>query len=146
MGLIQYHGKAIRLNGLTDGLVVPTGKFKEVGRDLRPPSFAATALSPKSDAARIGRRHEENISNPLNSIRGAFTIDAYIIPDYGGVIVEKPGQFKLSYGNPFSAGPMVFDVISDDRTYRVETSYNVPVVTQSNSGYSHPIVSISHKA
>jgi len=134
MGLIRYHGKAVRLNGLTDGLVVPTGKFRESGIDLRHPAFAATAKSPKSDAPRIGRLHEPSISNPLNTIRGAFTIDACIIPDYGGVVLEKPGQFKLTYGNPFSSGPMVFDVTTDERTYRLETTYNVPVATQSNSG------------
>tara|TARA_Y100000361_G_scaffold154332_1_gene179709 strand:- start:2809 stop:9306 length:6498 start_codon:yes stop_codon:yes gene_type:complete len=134
MGLIRYHGKAVRLNGLTDGLVVPTGKFRESGLDLRHPAFAATAKSPKSDAPRIGRLHEPLISNPLNTIRGAFTIDACIIPDYGGVVLEKPGQFKLTYGNPFSSGPMIFDVTTDERTYRLETTYNVPVATQSNSG------------
>ena len=134
MGIIRYHGKAVRLNGLTDGLVVPTGKFKESGKDLRHPEFAATAKTPKSDAAKIGRKHEEQISNPLNSIRGAFTIDACIVPDYGGVVLEKPGQFKLTYGNPFSNGPLVFDVTTDQRTYRIETSYNVPVVTSNHSG------------
>jgi hypothetical protein len=134
MGLIRYHGRAVRLNGLTDGLVVPTGKFRESGIDLRHPSFAASSKSPKSDAPRIGRLHEPLISNPLNSIRGSFTIDACIIPDYGGVVLEKPGQFKLTYGKPFSAGPMIFDVTTDERTYRLETTYNVPIVTQSNSG------------
>ena len=134
MGIIRYHGKAVRLNGLTDGLVVPTGKFKESGKDLRHPEFSATAKAPKSDASKIGRRHEEQISNPLNSIRGAFTIDACIIPDYGGVVLEKPGQFKLSYGNPFSAGPLVFDVTTDERTYRIETAYNAPLVTSNHSG------------
>ena len=134
MGLIRYHGKAVRLNGLTDGLVVPTGKFKEAGRDLRHPEFSSTAKAPKSDASKIGRRHEEQISNPLNSIRGAFTIDAFIIPDYGGVILEKPGQFKLAYGNPFSSGKLVFDVTTDDRPYRLESTFNVPLVTNNHSG------------
>ena len=134
MGLIKYHGKAVRLNGLTDGLVVPTGKFKEAGRDLRHPEFAAAAKSPKSDASKIGRRHEEQISNPLNSIRGAFTVDAFIIPDYGGVVLEKPGQFKLTYGNPFKEGTLVFDVTTDDRPYRLESAFNVPVHTSNHSG------------
>ena len=134
MGLIRYHGRAVRLNGLTDGLVVPSGRFKESGRDLRHPAFTTTPKTPKSDAAKVGRRHEEAISNPLNSIRGAFTIDAYIIPDYGGVVLDKPGQFKLTYGNPFSAGPIVFDVTTDTRTYRLESTFNAPAITQNNSG------------
>ena len=134
MGIIRYHGRALRLNGLTDGLIVPTGKFKESGKDIRHPLFESTAKNPKSNATKIGRLHEEQMSNPLNSFRTEFTIDAFIIPDYGGVVIDKPGQFKLSYGKPFTNGPLVFDVISDKQTYRIETSYNIPVSIESNSG------------
>ena len=134
MGIIRYHGRALRLNGLTDGLIVPTGKFKESGKDIRHPLFESTAKNPKSNATKIGRMHEEQMSNPLNSFRTEFTVDAFIIPDYGGVILDKPGQFKLSYGKPFTNGPLVFDVISDKQTYRIETSYNIPVSIESNSG------------
>lgn len=117
MGIIRYHGRALRLNGLTDGLVVPTGKFKESGKDIRHPLFESTAKNPKSNATKIGRLHEEQMSNPLNSFRTEFTIDAFIIPDYGGVILDKPGQFKLSYGKPFTNGPLVFDVISESHPF-----------------------------
>ena len=104
MGLTRFHGKALRLNGLTDGLVVPTGKYRESGVDLRESAFAATVKMTKSHATKVGRKHIESLSNPLNALRGAFTIDAYIIPDYGGVIIEKPGSFRLKYGEPFSTG------------------------------------------
>ena len=134
MGVVRFYGKALRLNGFTDGLVVPTGKYRETGFDLRPNEFAATIKSTKSHATKTGRMHIESISNPLNAIRGSFTIDAYIVPDYGGVIVEKPGSFKLKYGEPFSNGKLLFEVHTADRPYTLSTSFNAPVHTVSNSG------------
>ena len=110
MGIVKFHGKALRLNGFTDGLVVPTGKFRESGIDLRDTAFSGSVKATKSHATKIGRMHIESKSNPLNVLRGAFTIDAFIIPDYGGIIIDKPGAFRLSYGNPFSTGKIVFDV------------------------------------
>ena len=134
MGIVRFHGKALRLNGLTDGLVVPTGKFREAGFDLRPKEFSASIKSTKSHATKTGRMHIESPSNPLNAIRGAFTIDAYVIPDYGGVIVEKPGSFRLKYGEPFSNGKMIFEVHTADRPYTLSTAFDVSVKTSSNSG------------
>ena len=134
MGIVKFHGKALRLNGYTDGLVVPTGKFRESGVDLRDTAFSASIKSTKSNATKIGRMHIESKSNPLNVLRGAFTIDAFIIPDYGGVIIEKPGAFRLSYGNPFSEGKVVFDLYAEERIFSISTSFNAPVKTQSNSG------------
>jgi len=134
MGIVRLHGKALRFNGLTDGLVVPTGKFRESGVDLRPNEFAGTVNATKSHATKIGRMHQDSMSNPLNSLRGAFTIDAYIVPDYGGVIVHKDNAFTLKYGNPFSEGKIVFEVHTEDRPYSLTTSFNAPVNMSSNSG------------
>tara|TARA_R110002020_G_scaffold79096_5_gene198465 strand:+ start:393 stop:7007 length:6615 start_codon:yes stop_codon:yes gene_type:complete len=134
MGIVKFHGKALRLNGFTDGLVVPTGKFRESGIDLRDTAFSGSVKATKSHATKIGRMHIESKSNPLNVLRGAFTIDAYIIPDYGGIIIDKPGAFRLSYGNPFSTGKIVFDVYAEERIYSVSSSFDAPVKTQSNSG------------
>ena len=134
MGIVKYHGKALRLNGFTDGLVVPTGKFREAGFDLRPNEFSATIKSTKSHATKTGRMHIESISNPLNNLRGLFTIDAYIVPDYGGVVVEKPGSFRLKYGEAFSTGKLVFEVYTSERPVTLSTAFDVPVYTSSNSG------------
>lgn len=84
MGLVRFYGSALRFNGLTDGLVVPTGKYREAGIDLRSKEFSATVKSTKSHSTKMGLKHIASPSNPLNALRGAFTIDAYIIPDYGG--------------------------------------------------------------
>ena len=134
MGVVRFHGKALRLNGFTDGLVVPTGKYREAGFDLRPAEFAGTVKSTKSHATKTGRMHLESPSNPLNALQGAFTIDAYIIPDYGGVVVEKPGSFKLSCGNPFSSGKLLFQVQTANTPSTLSTAFDAPVMTSNNSG------------
>jgi len=134
MGLIRFYGSALRFNGLTDGLVVPTGKYREAGIDLRSKEFSATVKSTKSHSTKMGLKHIASPSNPLNALRGAFTIDAYIIPDYGGVIIEKPGSFKLKYGNPFSTGNLIFEVYTNKGGVAVATVFDVPSHTQSNSG------------
>lgn len=126
MGLTRFYGSALRLNGLTDGLVVPTGKYRESGIDLRSKEFSGTVKSTKSHSTKMGLKHITSLSNPLNVLRGAFTIDAYVIPDYGGVIIEKPGSFKLKYGNPFSTGNLIFEVYTNKGGIAVATSFNVP--------------------
>ena len=134
MGVVRFHGKALRLNGFTDGLVVPTGKYREAGVNLRPAEFAGTIKSTKSHATKTGRKHFASLSNPLNSLQGAFTIDAYVIPDYGGVVVEKPGSFKLICGNPFSNGKLIFQVQTANSPSTLSSAFDVPVKTSNNSG------------
>ena len=132
MGIVKFHSKAIRLNGLTDGLVVPTGKFKEAGVDLRATEFASTVKATKSHATKIGRKHMDSMSNSLNALRGAFTIDAYIIPDYGGVIIEKPGSFKLRYGDPFSTGEISFEIHTNTGAYLIAAPFDAPLKMENN--------------
>ena len=134
MGIVRFHGKALRFNGYTDGLVVPTGKYRESGIDLRANEFSGSVKATKSHATKIGRMHRESKSHPLNALRGSFTIDAYIVPDYGGVILHKPDAFTLKYGNPHSEGKIIFEVHTEDRPYSLSTSFTAPVLTNSHSG------------
>ena len=133
MGVHRFYGKAIRLNGFTDGLVVPTGMHKERGVKLNRPQYTINTSTDYSSATKTGRMHIPNETNPLNALRGSFTIDAYVIPDYGGTVLSKDGQFTLKVGTPFghrqasqtSAGPISFTVISGGNSYTVETSFNI---------------------
>tara|TARA_R110000765_G_scaffold5669_5_gene17876 strand:- start:9130 stop:11667 length:2538 start_codon:yes stop_codon:yes gene_type:complete len=132
MGLHLMSSRAIRFNGITDGIVVPTGQFRESGVDLLGPAYDATSPSPtattrKSDATKIGRLHYPNQANALNAIFSEFTIDAYVVPDKGGVVVEKPGCFILKVGEPFSTGEIVFGVETIDGFFTAQTAYNVGV-------------------
>ena len=83
MGLHKITSKAIRFNGFTDGIVVPTGQFKETGVNLLRPQYAGTTATTKSHATKIGRMHIPTESNSLNRILGPFTINAFVVPNYG---------------------------------------------------------------
>ncbi len=140
MGVHRFYGKAIRLNGFTDGLVVPTGLHKERGVVLNRPQYTLNTTTEHSNATKTGRLHIPNETNPLNALRGSFTLDAYVIPDYGGTVLSKDGQFSLKVGTPFghtqaggtSAGPISFTVISGGNSYTVETSFNIDTYMPAN--------------
>jgi len=90
MPLHSSYSKAVRLNGYTDGMVVPTGAHRESGIDLfrsaHPEKVGGANLvsSYESDEPKIGRLHIPNEGNPLNNMIGPFTLEAFIIPDMGG--------------------------------------------------------------
>ena len=134
MGVHRYYGKAVRFNGYSDGLTVPTGLYRERGVKLRRPATTEPSNTEYSNATRTGRLHIPNETNPLNAVRGAFTIDAYIIPDLGGVVVHKEGSYKLEVGSPFGvpkmggptqAGTIKFTIYTSGKTHTIETNFDI---------------------
>lgn len=134
MGLHKIKSQAIRFNGFTDGIVVPTGQFKESGINLLRPSYAGGAASVKSHATKIGRIHRPIESNPLNNILGAFTINAYVVPNYGGTVVVKPNCFELKVGDPFKAAPIQFSIHCVGRVFTLSTPFDINTLNESHSG------------
>jgi len=139
MPVKKIHSQAIRFNGFTDGMVVPTGAFRESGVDLYAASHTEKTggtnkvSSYNSDDPKVGLRHIPNEGNGLNNMIGPFTIEAFIIPDAGGVVVHKEGCYTLSYGSPATNGKAVFSVLTRGATgttngEQVETPYNIPVI------------------
>ena len=55
MGMHKFSSQAIRFNGFTDGIVVPTGMKKESGINLLHPDYAGGATTTISHATKIGR-------------------------------------------------------------------------------------------
>ena len=53
MGVHKFRSKAIRFNGFTDGIVVPTGQFKESGVDLLGPAYDAVSGTNANTRIRI---------------------------------------------------------------------------------------------
>lgn len=134
MGLHKFKSKAIRFNGFTDGIVVPTGQFKETGVNLLRPAYAGTTETTISHATKIGRLHLPTESNPLNRILGPFTVEAYIIPNYGGVVASKPNCFELKVGNPFKNGPIEFKIHCINKVFTCVTQFDVNTLRESHSG------------
>ncbi len=73
-----------------------------------------TSDGTKSKANILGERQdiegEGYLSGLLNS---QIAIEAWVIPDCGGVVVEKEDQFKLSVGEVDTPGPATFEVHLD---------------------------------
>ena len=134
MGLHKFKSQAIRFNGFTDGIVVPTGQYKESGVNLLRPTYAGGSATTKSQATKIGRIHLPTENNPLNRIMGPFTIEAFLVPNYGGTVVSKPGCFELKVGDPFKNAPITFSINTIGRVFTVSTTFNVNVLYEANSG------------
>lgn len=134
MGVHTIRSKAIRFNGFTDGIVVPTGQYKESGVNLLRPAYAGTTATTNSHATKIGRIHYPRESNPLNNITGPFTLEAFIVPNYGGTVVSKPGCFSLKVGDPFKEAPIEFSIHCIGRVFTVATSFDINVLAEPHSG------------
>lgn len=132
MPLRKVYSKAVRLNGYTDGMVVPTGAFRESGVDLFPNNHSEKTGSTnkvssyESDEPKVGRRHLAMEGNALNNFVGSFTLEAFVIPDHGGVVIHKPNAFTLKVGEPFQPAPVVFEVHTRTTHERLTTDFNVP--------------------
>lgn len=134
MGLHKITSKAIRFNGFTDGIVVPTGQFKETGVNLLRPQYAGTTATKKSHATKIGRMHIPTESNSLNRILGPFTINAFVVPNYGGTVVVKPKCFELKVGDPFKNAPIEFSIHCIGRVFTLITPFDVNTLREAHSG------------
>ena len=144
MPLHSFHSKAVRLNGYTDGLVVPTGAYRETGVDMfaaehpEKTGVANFVSSYESNETKIGRYHIPQEGNALNNMIGAFTLEAFIIPDMGGVVLHKPNCYTLKVGEVRQKGYASFDVHTLDpsgevASQRVVSSVQFPAENPSHN-------------
>lgn len=141
------NSKAVRLNGYTDGMIVPTGAYRESGVDLFNAAHTEKTggtnkvSSYESDDPKVGQRHHPNEGNNLNNLIGSFTLEAFVIPDRGGVILHKEGGYTLKVGEPFSAAPAVFELHTRNSAgkvigERVSSAINFPLNSDNWDTYS----------
>ena len=105
MTVISRKNHAMFFNGITDSIVVPEGLFSSLGTkttqgtpDVRPIISEDSPLSYRGSGATSG------------SFSGYMTVEAWVMPDCGGTIIEKEGQFELTLGNIDTPGPATFTV------------------------------------
>ena len=105
MTVISRKNHAMFFNGITDSIVVPEGSFSSLGTkttqgtpDVRPIISEDSPLSYRGSSATSG------------SFSGYMTVEAWVMPDCGGTIIEKEGQFELTLGNIDTPGPATFTV------------------------------------
>ncbi len=81
---------AMRFNGISDAVVVPMHSFASSAGNLQ----------------KGGKADELSIPNALD----AFTIEAWVIPDSGGIVWEHEHVMRLVVGAPSSSAPASFQV------------------------------------
>ncbi len=103
MTVITRKNHAMFFNGITDSIVVPEGAFSTLGDKTTQGTYdVRNILSPDAPLSLSGHRATSGAFN------GYITIEAWVMPDCGGTIIEKEGQFGLSLGNIDTPGPAVF--------------------------------------
>jgi len=110
-------------DGVTDSIIVPQGAMSRLGK--------ATTQGTKSVGNILGG---DNQAGSHGNLSGAFNnqlcIEAWVVPDCGGVVVEKEGQFRLKIGDVDTPGPAVFEVyLNSDSGTVVETLSTAKSVT-----------------
>ena len=92
-------------NGITDSIIIPEGDFSELGhKTTRGTDDVRVILS---ENAPLSTRDSVATSGIFNNY---LTIEAWVMPDCGGTIIEKEGQYKLSLGHVDTPGPATFEV------------------------------------
>ena len=104
MTVLSKPSHAMFFNGISDGIVVPTAQFSDIGKPL-PTGEKSFGMLHTLDSSGIQIAE----TNPLTSL-GAFSLEAWVIPDCGGTIFEVEGVMKLKLGNVSGPGPASFTV------------------------------------
>ena len=112
MTVLGKSSHAMFFNGVSDGIVVPTAQFSSIGKELLTGEKSFGMLH-TLDASGI----QISEATSLQAL-GSFTIEAWVIPDCGGVIFEVEDVMRLKVGDVSAPGPAEFTVdlrsIEDD--------------------------------
>ena len=102
MTAIGKTNHAFFFDGVSDSILIPEGAFSAIGKKT------------SEGGSDVSRMLSDKNSDPSRSVIGAnypfMTFEAWVMPDCGGTIMEKEGQFKLSIGNVDTPGPAKFRV------------------------------------
>ena len=100
MTLMVDPGYALKFNGISDSVLVPP-----------------TKVSLQSEVGSNRSKLPKSLSS--------FTIEAWVIPDAGGVIIEYENLFRLSVGSPSSPAPATFECRLQKKGSGVANVYNI---------------------
>ena len=118
MVAIGSTNKAFFFDGVSDSVIIPQGSFSDLGHKKPEGGYDARTVlgqSPQGD--------KEN-SITFGNFHSTVTIEAWVMPDCGGTIIKKEGQFELSLGNVDTPGPAIFTVFLSKKN--VEKSNQSP--------------------
>lgn len=89
-------------DGVSDSIIIPQSRFNSTGVERNDNKLALSTLS------------DIELENTIGSISNAdFTIEAWVIPDCGGIVAKRDGQFTLEIGTVDTAGPAKFTLFME---------------------------------
>ena len=137
MVAIGRSSHAFFFDGVSDSVIIPQGEFTSTGVEDGAGSKVMTKTLQGS-----GSRASINGKTITD-----FVIEAWVIPDCGGVIAHREGQFTLEMGTVDTPGPAVFSVyvesLAGPSVFRLATAYDATnrwdgiVYPQQNHGGIH---------
>ena len=101
MTVIANPTHAMFFNGISDSVLIPNAKFARTGQTL---------MTGETSYGDLHSNHKTETGHNSTVEIGTFTIEAWVIPDQGGTIIEYENLFKLSLGSVSGPGPARFDV------------------------------------
>ena len=122
--LLGQSTHAFLFDGVTDSIVIPYSGFRNVGTpDADGPSSSGTVNTNHPATQEMGH-------TPI----ATFCIEAFVVPDSGGVIVSQEGRFELRMGDIDTPGPATFTVLG--KTKGGTTNYHLSTATGTDTGYT----------
>jgi len=118
MVAIGRSSHAFFFDGVSDSVIIPQGRFTKTGvKDADGNKLMTKTLQGSGDIVSIN-----------NKTIADFVIEAWVVPDCGGVIAHREGQFTLEMGTVDTPGPAVFSVsvesIAGPSVFRLATAYD----------------------
>ena len=105
MTVIGKTSHSMFFNGVSDGIVVPQANFSRTG---------LAKVSGKSYSPITGDSKAQSLHTRTGRVSKSFTIEAWVVPDCGGIIASKEGVFELRMGDVGTPGPAQFVVEVQD--------------------------------
>ena len=115
MSVIIDPGFALRFNGITDGVLIPTNQNVFHGKDAG---------------------DHRNLPQFLD----AFTLETWIVPDCGGIVYEYENIMRLTVGSPSSPAPATFEIYLENQaagTKSIHTISSAKPVNKINGDFGY---------
>ena len=91
---------AFFFDGVSDSIVIPQSRF------------ASTGVHRGSVKTPISTLGEQELESSIAATEFSdFVIEAWVIPDCGGIVVERENQFRITLGTVDTAGPAIFELM-----------------------------------
>lgn len=113
---------AFFFDGVSDSIIIPQSRFASTGVHRGSVKTPITALGEQELNATIASTEFSD-----------FSIEAWVIPDCGGIVVEREGQFRITFGTVDTAGPAIFELMMQTPTG--DKSLFIKSATESTTRY-----------